>query len=662
MAITAPTTEGRVALERIRVPDNIRDLDAAHVDALAGSIELQGMLVPVVVRRDGEHFELVAGFHRVAAARKLGLTEVPCVEREADSEAADRAVENVARKDLNPYEEARAVRAMLDRGLTEEGAAQALGWPRQRVAQRAKLLALPDDVARAFGDGWLTLSSLEFLLDFHERFPAHAALLARYLIHAARESGRANSVGGYDLAWSFGHARRWAQSSGVDGAELFFVILGSFRLGDYVEVAGGQSKTKKKIREAIDEIGALQGQRAYGTTTPGEYARVEFADEQVDQARALGVLLETDRGAFITDRAVLKQLMEDAALAYLPALRQLKEQEKEAKAETNKAKREAKRDAPPDPYAELDADHKRKQRDHAVQARPANLALGDQLLRDGAVVDPASLDVAHLFVYGLLGPRARFSGHKIEQGYELKQAGVIAAAGLRICVDELSSVEITKLKSGKDGKPKVVYADVADAERWMWKFVDGATTAGELYGRALVVLWAAHYALDEVLAHGERRGRVVEGLFAYDVKLIKILERLGKRHVPAQLSKLRRAIAAEASAYRQAKDELAAEAARRRHLERGYLDDELDERGWPKPEAQEALVRRQRIADRDRALANGVPEDEIAIDADGNFKPGREQTGNGDPFQYAEDELDDEDPYDDAAFDENLDHPGDPTA
>jgi ParB-like nuclease family protein len=77
------------------VPDNVRDLDTTHVDALAGSIALQGMLVPVV-RRDGEHYELVAGFHRVAAARKLGLTEVPCVERHRDSEAADRAVQNIA--------------------------------------------------------------------------------------------------------------------------------------------------------------------------------------------------------------------------------------------------------------------------------------------------------------------------------------------------------------------------------------------------------------------------------------------------------------------------------------------------------------------------------------------------------------------------------------
>jgi hypothetical protein len=181
--------------------------------------------------------------------------------------------------------------------------------------------------------------------------------------------------------------------------------------------------------------------------------------------------------------------------------------------------------------------------------------------------------------------------------------------------------------------------------------LSGATTAGELYGRASVVLWAAHYALDEVLPVGERRGRVVEGLLSYDDKLIKILERLGKRHLPAQLTRLRRAIAVEATAYRTAKDELAAQAARHRHLRAGYLADELDERGWPKPEAHQALVKRRRVADRDKALANGVPEDEIAIDADGNLKLGRASTGGGDAFQYAEDEIDDEHAYDEEGQD-----------
>jgi ParB family transcriptional regulator, chromosome partitioning protein len=61
-------------LDQIREPANVREIDPEHVKALAGSIELQGMLVPVVVRpTDNDRFELVAGFHRLAAPRVLGL-------------------------------------------------------------------------------------------------------------------------------------------------------------------------------------------------------------------------------------------------------------------------------------------------------------------------------------------------------------------------------------------------------------------------------------------------------------------------------------------------------------------------------------------------------------------------------------------------------------
>ena len=96
MATTAPEIGRQVALDRIRVPENVRTLDDAHVQALAGSIKLQGILVPVVVRDDGDNgFELVAGFHRIAAAKSLGLAEVPVIVRDAQTEDADRAIENI---------------------------------------------------------------------------------------------------------------------------------------------------------------------------------------------------------------------------------------------------------------------------------------------------------------------------------------------------------------------------------------------------------------------------------------------------------------------------------------------------------------------------------------------------------------------------------------
>jgi hypothetical protein len=65
---------------------------------------------------------------------------------------------SITRKQLNPYEEARPERAMLDRGLTEDGAAQALGWPKARVTARVKVLELPEPAQQTIGEGvmpWL---------------------------------------------------------------------------------------------------------------------------------------------------------------------------------------------------------------------------------------------------------------------------------------------------------------------------------------------------------------------------------------------------------------------------------------------------------------------------------------------------------------------------
>jgi ParB-like nuclease family protein len=95
VSTTIPDARRHVALEQIRVPENVRALDESHVQALAGSMSLQGIIVPVVVREDGDGFELVAGFQRIAAARSLGLAEVPVVVRDAVTEDADRAVENI---------------------------------------------------------------------------------------------------------------------------------------------------------------------------------------------------------------------------------------------------------------------------------------------------------------------------------------------------------------------------------------------------------------------------------------------------------------------------------------------------------------------------------------------------------------------------------------
>ena len=105
--ITTAPAQLTVKVDLIDAPENVRELDREHVHSLAGSIALQGVLVPIVVRAAGERYELVAGFHRLAAVRKLGpgvMDEIPVVIRDQQTEEADRAVENIARKALRPDE------------------------------------------------------------------------------------------------------------------------------------------------------------------------------------------------------------------------------------------------------------------------------------------------------------------------------------------------------------------------------------------------------------------------------------------------------------------------------------------------------------------------------------------------------------------------------
>jgi ParB/RepB/Spo0J family partition protein len=93
-----------IALERIRTDSNIRELTAEDVDALAGSIALLGQITPAIVRPDGDQYVLVAGHKRYAALRQLGETEIRAEIRSAEAEQTERAAENVARSQLDPYQ------------------------------------------------------------------------------------------------------------------------------------------------------------------------------------------------------------------------------------------------------------------------------------------------------------------------------------------------------------------------------------------------------------------------------------------------------------------------------------------------------------------------------------------------------------------------------
>ena len=117
----------------------------------------------------------------------------------------------------------------------------------------------------------------------------------------------------------------------------------------------------------------------------------------------------------------------------------------------------------------------------------------------------------------------------------------LAANGIRVVLDEFRTTETPTLKSGKPGKTKVTYGEIDDAAGWLWKFVDGAKSAGELYGRTLVVYAAEHYAKQVVLAASKRRHSAL--LASHDDKARKAFERVCRTALPTTHKQLERAIA-----------------------------------------------------------------------------------------------------------------------
>jgi ParB family chromosome partitioning protein len=141
--------------------------DEAKLEELAASIRQHGVVEPILVRREGSKYRIVAGERRWRAAQRAGLREVPAILREAsDREAFELAlVENLQRADLNAIEEAEAFEVLsTEHGLTQEQIAVRVGKERSTVANALRLLKLPPEVRDAVREGQLDMGHARALL------------------------------------------------------------------------------------------------------------------------------------------------------------------------------------------------------------------------------------------------------------------------------------------------------------------------------------------------------------------------------------------------------------------------------------------------------------------------------------------------------------------
>ena len=149
-------------------PDQPRkSFDETQLSELSDSIKQNGVLQPILVRKKGDKYEIVAGERRYQASKLAGLKEIPAIVREIDdAEVFQLAlIENLQRSDLTPIEEARGYRQLLDtKGLTQEGLAKILSKSRSAIANTLRLMDLPQEVQDMMEEGQITAGHARAIL------------------------------------------------------------------------------------------------------------------------------------------------------------------------------------------------------------------------------------------------------------------------------------------------------------------------------------------------------------------------------------------------------------------------------------------------------------------------------------------------------------------
>lgn len=168
---TATATEdtNEVAIDLID-PSSLQPrsvFDDVKLNELARSIIANGVVQPLLLRRKGSRFELIAGERRWRAAQRAGLNKVPAILKDvSDDQVLEIAlIENIQREDLNPIEEARAYKKLIDSlGLTQDSVAERVGRDRSYITNYLRLLRLPEDLQELLQAGRLSTGHARTLL------------------------------------------------------------------------------------------------------------------------------------------------------------------------------------------------------------------------------------------------------------------------------------------------------------------------------------------------------------------------------------------------------------------------------------------------------------------------------------------------------------------
>ena len=208
-----------------------------RLDELAQSIKTNGIIQPIVARRRGERFQIIAGERRWRAAQMAGLHKVPCIIKDiADENVLEISlIENIQREDLNPIEEANAYKSLLEKlNITQEEMARRVGKDRTSVTNALRLLRLPIEVQKLVEEDKLSMGHARALLSLD-----------------SVETQKALALEIISRTLSVRETERLVKEQGIENSDFTKKIAASNNRDEDANVVAAEMKLSKKLSAPV---------------------------------------------------------------------------------------------------------------------------------------------------------------------------------------------------------------------------------------------------------------------------------------------------------------------------------------------------------------------------------------------------------------------------
>jgi ParB/RepB/Spo0J family partition protein len=487
------------------------EFERAALDRLTASIAQHGVLQPLLVAPNGDDgYRLIAGHRRLSASQEAGLAEVPVIVRETDSDTGglDLAlIENIAREDLDPVEEARAFQRLIDGGLTRRGVAERLSVAQRRVTERLQILEVPEELHPKIASGEVPPGAIKALAQLAKIHPGLPAVAVAHVEHEPDAYGWEAPTTWADVAddpigvVASVHSDERALPDGVyEGGASY--VLERFSLSE---------KAARELAKYVELTGA-----------DPEALHVRFDRDELDQAEALGACHRSKAGysALIVGQEVADQLAGDCISRHLKAERKHRRELEKRNGDAG-AVAQAGEPASEEEQKEARRREREAEQEARRQANAYNHELGVACAKHLARIKVDDRVVKVLACVDLHG-----------------ELGKIAMRGARYGFPGWTEEVETR-----NGRRKIEYRGLPEATEAARSYLANARTAGDVAGRAIALIAMARYADERAVAKSQASFYSIDvygsGL-PWSAEVVDLIDEICADRLPEHLTRERR--------------------------------------------------------------------------------------------------------------------------